>query len=397
MKQKIAIITYSLGGAGAERIAANLLNNLDREKYDIHLVMMNTDIEYPIREDQVIHYIEKSFRYEKEWLKFIKIPWLAFKFARYCNKEKISLVLAIMNRPNLIASMAKLFGIKAKVLISERCYTPYTYNKDSLTGKIKYWLLKWAYPKADAILPNSMGTVEALKNYYHIKSDYYVVKNPTDIGRIKKLMVEIPPVSIDDQVFKFIYVATFREEKNQDLIVNAVAKIPGNHYKVIFVGKGSTLQKVIEKVKRLGLDNRIQFIDFTGNPYMYMKRADCFILSSYSEGFPNVLIESMACGLPIISVDCKTGPRELLAPETPINTVVPDGSFEIAKYGILTAPASIPSMVAAMNYALQNREIMNAYKEIIVTKANDFEIETVCQEFSAIFSSYLNKKIHAVG
>ncbi|MEO6404101.1 MAG: glycosyltransferase [Ferruginibacter sp.] len=397
MKEKIAILTYSLAGAGAERIASNLLNNLDRKKYDIHLVMMNTEIEYAIRKDQVIHYIEKSYRYEKEWLKFIKIPWLAYKFARYCNREKISLVLAIMNRPNLIAAMAKLFGIKAKVLISERCYTPYTYNKNSLAGKIKYSLLKWAYPKADAILPNSKGTVEALENYYHIKSHYYVVKNPTDIGRIKKLMQETPPVFMDDQRFKFIYVGTFREEKNQDLLVDAVAKMPGDNYKLIFVGKGPTLKKVVGKVKKLGLENRIQFIDFTENPYMYMKRADCFILSSYSEGFPNVLIESMACGLPIISVDCKTGPRELLAPNTSINTVVAEGKFEIAEYGILTAPASVPSMIAAMKWALDNKETMNAYKESIVSKADDFEIEKVCQEFSAIFDSYLNKKIHAVG
>jgi N-acetylgalactosamine-N,N'-diacetylbacillosaminyl-diphospho-undecaprenol 4-alpha-N-acetylgalactosaminyltransferase len=392
MKEKIAILTYSLAGAGAERIAANLLNHLDSERYDIHLVMMNTEIEYTICPDQVIHYIEKSNRYEKEWLKFIKIPWLSYKFARYCNKEKIPLVLAIMNRPNLIASMAKMFGIKAKVLISERCYTPYTYNKDSFAGTIKYHLLKWIYPKADAILPNSLGTVEALKNYFQIKSQYFVVKNPTDMQRIKALMHENTPVQMDNERFKFLYVATFREEKNQDLLVDAVAQMLEEDFQLVFIGKGPTLNRIQEKVKNLGVGHKIMFIDFTPNPYMYMKRADCFLLSSFSEGFPNVLIESMACGLPIISVDCKTGPRELLAPRTPVNTVVQEDCFEIAEYGILTAPASVPSMVKAMKWALGNKETLKAYKCSIVNKANDFEIEKVCHEFSAIFDSYLKKK-----
>ncbi|HNP54719.1 MAG TPA: hypothetical protein PKK69_08870, partial [Ferruginibacter sp.] len=123
MRPKIVILTYSLGGAGAERVVANLLNGLDRSRYDVRLVLMNNEIEYVIPEGLPIHYIEQSNRYENEYLKFVKLPLLAYRFARYCQSEKIDLVLSVMNRPNLIATMARRFGLKSKVLISERCYS----------------------------------------------------------------------------------------------------------------------------------------------------------------------------------------------------------------------------------------------------------------------------------
>lgn len=391
MKEKIVIFTYSLGGAGAERVVANLVNNLDRNKYDIHLVLMNSEIEYEIPADQKIHYIEKSDRYENEFLKFIKLPLLAYRLAKYVNKEKASLVLAVMSRPNLVAGMSKTFGIRSKVLISERCYTPDIYKGNSFVGKIKVALLKYCYPKADGILPNSKGAIEALQKMYHVKSEYTHVKNPTDIAKIKRLAA-IPLLNeMDFKRFTFINVATFRDEKNQDLLVDAAALLKEMDFQLILVGKGESLERIKQKVSSLQLNDKVSFIDFTDNPYQYMSRSDCFLLSSLTEGFPNVLIESLACGLPILSVDCKSGPRELLAPSTKIDTEIPSNEFEIAEYGILCANNCIPSLAGAMKWVLENRDKLNEYKQKGIERANDFEIKKVCDEFSLIFDSYLKK------
>ncbi|MEO7523510.1 MAG: glycosyltransferase [Ferruginibacter sp.] len=393
MKKKIVILTYSLGGAGAERVVANLLNHLNRDKYDIHLVLMNTDIEYEIFADQKIHFIEKSDRYENEFKKFIKLPGLAYRFAKYCRKQEIEMVLAVMSRPNLIATMSGLFGNKSKVLISERCYTPFTYNNDTITGRIKVAMLKWLYPKADCILPNSRGTVEALKTFYNVKSDFIPVKNPTDIQRIKTLAAEPIPEGrhIDPNKFTFINVATFRPEKNQELLIDAIALIKELDFQLILIGKGETLELIRQKVDTLGLSDKVIFINFTTNPYHYMAVSDCFLLSSMSEGFPNVLIESMVCGLPILSVDCKTGPREILAPGTDLNSNIASDKFEVAEFGILCANNNKTSLAAAMKWILENPAKLNVYKEKGIRKANDFEIKNVCDEFSVIFDTYLKK------
>ena len=388
MKKKIVIFTYSIGGAGAEKVAANLFNNLSKDKYDIRLVLMNTMIEYSISTEQKIHFIEKSNMFEGEWKKFIKLPVLAIKFAKYCNENEIELVLSLMSRPNIIAGLSKVFGIKAKVLISERCYTPCIYTTKTFTGKIKAAVLKFAYRRADAILPNSKGTAEALQSHFNIQSQYRVVKNPTDIKAINTLKLLPADKILDENKFTFITVAAFREEKNHRLLISAVEEIRNLDFRLLLIGKGPELEPIKTMVKKLKIDHKVIFINFTDNPYKYMQRADCFLLSSFSEGFPNVLIESMVCGLPIISVDCKTGPRELLAPGSSLNTVIKEGDFEIAEFGILTAPLSKISMANAMKWALLNPQELKNYKEKIVLKANDFEINEVLKEFSEIFDSY---------
>ena len=390
MRKKIGIFTYSLGGGGAERTVANLLNHLDKEKYDIHLVLMNTDIEYAIPQNQIIHFIEKSNRFENDIWKLLKLPFLASRFAQYCKKEKIELVFAVMNRPNMIATMAKWFGMKSQVLISEQFYTPYLYNNSSLGARFKTWLLKKLYKKADCILPNSRGTKEALENDFNIHTDYEVIKNPTDIDMIQKLRYE-DSVDVLLDKFTFVNVAAFRAEKNHDLLINAVDMLRHRDFQVLFIGKGFLLNQLKEKVKRKGLENKIIFVPYADNPFKYLSRCNCFLLSSLGEGFPNILIESMVCGLPIISVDCKTGPRELLAPSSSLDTVIAEDSFEIAQYGILCAVNSVNSLKSAMNWVLDNPENLKDYKEKIVEKANEFDIEKITTSLSATFDKYLKK------
>jgi N-acetylgalactosamine-N,N'-diacetylbacillosaminyl-diphospho-undecaprenol 4-alpha-N-acetylgalactosaminyltransferase len=238
-------------------------------------------------------------------------------------------------------------------------------------------------------LPNSRGAAEALQSIYHVKSDFIPVKNPTDIEKIKKLAAIPLEENIRFDKFTFIHVGTFRDEKNQDLIVEALPGIRELNFQLIMVGKGEGLDRFKHKVQALGFDENVIFINFTENPYQYMARSNCFLLTSLTEGFPNVLIESMVCGLPIISVDCKTGPREILAPSTSLSTVIPPGKFEIAEYGILSVNNSTESLAAAMKWALENPGQLNAYKEKGIEKANAFEIKKVCNEFSEIFDRYL--------
>ncbi len=392
MRKKIAIITYSLCGGGAERTVANLLKYLDKDKYETHLVLMNSDIDYEIPENQIIHYIEKSDRFESEWRKLVKLPMLAYRFAKYCKANQIEMVFSVMNRPNMVTTMARSFGLKAQLLISERFYTPYFYNNDSMAGRFKTWLLKKCYRKADCILPNSEGTRDALQNMFDINTEYKVIKNPTNVESILTRRFEEVTDSIDFNKFTFVDVAAFRDEKNHALLIDAVADIRNRDFQLLLIGKGILLNAMKEKVARLGLQDKILFLPFADNPFKYLHRSNCFISSSLTEGFPNILIESMICGLPVIAADCKTGPRELLAPDTAINKVIAAGEIEIAKYGLLCAINSKASLVAAMNWALDNPEQLKLYKEKGLEKAGDYDYKKVIAEVSATFDHYLAKK-----
>lgn len=395
MRKKIVIFTYSLEGGGAERTVANLLGSLDRTRYEIHLVLMNTNIAYSIPNDQIVHFIEKSNQYELDIWKLIKLPFLASRLSKYCKAQNIELVFSLMNRPNMVATMAKSFGLKAKVLISERFYTPYFYNTKTLAGKFKTWLLKKCYSRADCILPNSQGTIEALQNEMNISTNYKLIKNTTDLRAISKLKLETVADHVDFGKFTFVNVSAFRAEKNHDLLIDSVDKLRDRNFQLLLIGKGYMFDQLNEKVKRLGLEMKILFIPYAENPFKYLYRSSCFLLSSFGEGFPNILIESMACGLPVISVDCKTGPRELLAPGTDLNTVIAQGTFEIAKYGVLCETNSTTSFVAAMNWAMDNPQSLNNYKSIIGEKAMEFDIKKVTEDLSKTFDQYLESPVKA--
>lgn len=382
-KRKIAIFTYSLLGGGAERVVSNLLLGLEKD-FDIHLILMNDIIDYPIPKNQKIHYIENSNMYESEWKKFAKIPMLAWRLKNYCNQEKIELVLAVMNRPNYIASLAKKIGIKSNVYISERFYTPFFCNNNSFSGKIKSFLVRNLYPLADKLLPNSKGTALALKDIFHVNIPMTVVKNPVDIDNIRNKMNE----EVDDvkfESFTFVCLAAFRFEKNHEMLIDAFAQLKGMSCKLLLIGKGILKATIQQKVDSLGLNEQVQFVEFTRNPYKYLAKSQCFILPSNSEGFPNVLLESMACELPIIATDCRTGPRELLHPKTDAGIELKSG-IEKGQYGILTTPNNASSMAEAMELVMKNPEILDAYKSLLLSRAKEFDRATVIDEFRKILN-----------
>jgi N-acetylgalactosamine-N,N'-diacetylbacillosaminyl-diphospho-undecaprenol 4-alpha-N-acetylgalactosaminyltransferase len=373
-------------GGGAERTVSNLINGL-HEEFDVTLVLMNKTIDYTIPINQKIEFIEQSNVSELEAIKLLKIPYLAYKFARYCNKNSIEVVLSVMNRPNYVATMAKIFGLKSKVLISEQFYTPYFCNNQTFAGKVKSYLLKNLYPKADLILPNSKSTETALKNNFNIQTAYQVIKNPTNIEHILKKQHELVE-DISFEHFTFVKVAAFREEKNHHLLLNAFKELKGEKCQLLLIGKGKLKPEIQSKVQELGLEDQVKFIEFTINPYKYLSKAHCFVMSSNGEGFPNVLIEAMACSLPIISVDCHSGPRELLAPSSDFNIQITEG-IEFAEYGILVPVKNELFLSLAMKEVFNNNNLLEDYRSKLVERAKLFDQEVVIADFKKIIKNIL--------
>lgn len=103
--------------------------------------------------------------------------------------------------------------------------------------------------------------------------------------------------------------------------------------RLVLVGKGTLESRIMTKVNKLGLANKVLIVPYTSNPFMYMNKAKIFVLNSYYEGFGNVLLEAMACNVPIISTDCKSGPREIITGDFNYNNGT--NEIEIFERGIL--------------------------------------------------------------
>jgi N-acetylgalactosamine-N,N'-diacetylbacillosaminyl-diphospho-undecaprenol 4-alpha-N-acetylgalactosaminyltransferase len=374
MKKKLSILIYSLAGGGAERVVSILLHEL-KTQYEITLFLMNPTIVYEIPNDTKIIYLENSMPHESGIKKLLKLPWLAWKYKKL-NKSDIS--FSFMNRPNYVNALAKIFGMKAKIILSERIAPSQEYPSNGLKDKISRFLIKTLYSKSDLIIPNAQEIKYDLSKNFHLSNTIHVINNPIDIEKIAHLQEEDATL----KSFSFITVGRFFEQKNHMLLLEAIKNVDAKLY---IIGDGILREKLEHKIKIDNLENKVFLLGKQENPYKYLSKADCFVLSSDYEGFPNVLLEALACGLPIISTDCPSGPREILAPKTnPIIHVTTN--IELAKFGVLTPVGDIECMREAMQFIINNPDQKEYYKNNAKIRASDFSKEHIIKQFTELLA-----------
>jgi len=305
--QKLAIFIYSLGSGGAERVVATLIPLLSL-KFQVHLILMNDKISYTLSACKV-HYLEHSKADEKAFLKFIKLPFLALKYKKLCRDLNIDVQFVFLNRPNYIALLARIFGLKARLVINE-CTTPsIMYANKSLNSFINKVLIKTLYPKADLILANSKGNYEDLLHNFNIKH-CELLYNAIDLEKITQQSKEA--IDLKD---KFILsVGRLDEGKNHKLLIKAFYRMHTD-LKLVILGEGVLENELKELINSLNLKDKVLLLGFDSNPYKYMSKCEFFAFASKFEGFSNVLIEALACGCAVLSSDHKSGARELLKDE----------------------------------------------------------------------------------
>ena len=144
---------------------------------------------------------------------------------------------------------------------------------------------------------------------------------------------------------------------------------------LLLLGDGPERADLESTAVGLGLKDSIHFPGMVANPFTYVSKADFLISASESESFSNVIAEALACQTPVISTDCVSGPREILAPDTPTQKKLKRGEIEFAKYGILVPVNDSETMAAAIQNLLINPSMLLNYSENGIHRAMDFEKE----------------------
>ena len=384
-KPKIIIFINSLSSGGAERVVSHLLWNL-KDDFEIHLAVYCKIIDFEIPSEVKIFDLKQSIT-ANDFIVFLKIPLLAHKIHRYCKKNNIHTSVAFLNRPCYInAVMRYLFGFKGRIVMCQRTHqTSLLSIKSQLYRAISKTLVRFAYKRADLVLANSYVMKADLVDNFKITTPIRVIHNPINLGHIKK-MSDMPVLfSFSKDIFYFVSVGGFRKEKNIALMIEAFFRLRHLPVQLLLIGAGTQELYLKEKTSALNLDAKITFIGFDSNPYKYVKKCDCFVLSSFVEGFPNVLLEALALEKPVISTDCKSGPREILAPGTDIHYETTT-NIEIAEYGVLTPPNDVVMLAAAMIKMYEDKALREQYISRGLNKAREFDVEEIKQFFHVAFS-----------
>lgn len=304
--------TLSIGGA--ERVVSNLSLNINKNiEKNILIFGENSRIDYPYGGKLV--YLDKSK--STNILTKIKIIRDRISSIKKIKKSKqCTTTISFLEYPNLINTLTSKSG---KSIVSVRNHMS---TKHSTGIKSKLWnvTIKYLYPRADLIISVSEEIKRDLIENYKINPDKIkVIYNSYDIEKINRLAKEEVEYEYKE-IFNnpvIITVGRLNKQKGQWHLIRAFSEVKKQipNAKLVVLGEGNLENYLRELAKGLNIDKDVHFLGFQKNPFKFIAKSKIFVLSSFHEGFPNALAEAMACGIPVISSDCLSGPREILAPD----------------------------------------------------------------------------------
>lgn len=389
-ERNVYFLINSLAGGGAERVVVNLSKFLPIRK----IFLLERDVQYET--NLPLEFISNHNKEKNPILKTLFIPLYVKSLANAINTG--DLVVSFLERSNFVNVLSKTLR-PHKAVISVRI------TEDEFRGlkSINKQLMKFFYPKADLVIAVSKGVAQYLEEKYKVPKDKLaIIYNPVDVEKIQALVKE--PTEIDFNPY-IITVGRLTEAKGQWFLLKVFKEVKKMfpELKLLIFGDGelnSYLVNFSESIglktylwnrDRLMLDYDVYFMGFSKNPFKYISKAQAFLLTSLWEGFPNALIEALACGVCVISSDCKSGPREILAPDTDFRFQTREPEF--AKYGILMPVFEednqeiVRAWVETIKRVLTDEGLRERYSKVGPKRAEDFRIEKIVDEWRRILSA----------
>lgn len=372
---RLGILIYSLSGGGAERVVSYLVSYCVKNNIDVHLILMNPTIKYDIPESTKIHYIETSEPNESGVMKALKIPVLAYKYAKLVKKLKLTHSLSFLTRPSFINVLAsKLTSHKFKVITNERAFPSLQYSYKGFQSSFNKKLIKSLYKKSDLVISNSYGNASDLVDNFEVPtSKMKVIHNPIDLEKISN--TEANHTLFNTDKFNIITLGRLDIGKNHEMLIRAIHQLQNPLLRLYIFGVGDMQETLEQLIEELDVKDQVKLMGFNSNPYQYLKTANLFIFGSNHEGFPNVLLEAMACGLPILSTNCQSGPSEIMELKTPKNDIM------ITDYGILVPVKNTELMAKGINHFVTNNNYIEDCKTNSKSRIKDFEKDTILKQY----------------
>jgi len=222
--------------------------------------------------------------------------------------DQDAVILSTGTGTNLLACAARLFARRgARLVIREAC------SSKNSTSRIISLLKRLLYPRADGMIGVSDGVAEELKALAGKRQPIASIPNPVDALRLNALAAMPDGMLVDFQHTFILTVGRLVPQKNTALLIDAFARIEKSvDEHLVIIGAGPFESQLRSQIAGYGLDAKIHLLGEISNPQPWFKRASAFVLSSDSEGYPNVLLEALVHNLPVISTNCDFGPRQIL-------------------------------------------------------------------------------------
>ena len=298
MKKKIVFFMANLVSGGAERVTVNIIKQLDKNRFDIFLVMVSKE---GVFLEEIPTYVKIINLNAKKTLFSI------FKFRKAIQNIQPNIIYSTMTHTS-IAQYLALLGIKDKPFIVLRNATsPKLLAQEGGHKKSWRFLFKRAYQSADRILAQTPEMKEEIVEYYRVspeKVDIFI--NPINEDEINNKINNIQN-PFNKEKINVVAAGRLTYAKAFDVLLDAFALVikEDNKFVLHIIGRDDGEKELLlKKQKELNLEKNVNFLGFQSNPYRFFYFSDLFVLSSRREGLPNALLENLYLKKPVISTKC---------------------------------------------------------------------------------------------
>lgn len=400
---KVGILIHCLEQGGAQSMVLRIFDSFDAAGIDSYLITIDRNREIPLpfdrdRQAYLNRRVIQLSNSDVHWntpRKVLIAPYQWIRLSGIVKKLGISIILSFMERANILNLLTPL---PRRKIISVRKHASMALLAKS---PLKRGLIIHLYPrllrKAERINFNSREAAEDFRHLFHLKKERIsVIYNYCDIEHLSALAKDDIPYKFQGIFNGPLVITSGRliHAKGHLHLLRAFKEVLRNHpnVKLVILGDGPLEGSLRLLAKQLHIDDRVLMPGFQANPFSWIARADVFVLPSLAEGFPNALMEAMALGLPVISTDCPSGPREMLAPETdPKNKTQ---HLEYAPYGLLIPPldgkmygADEPLssqellLSESIDIMLRDNELRHRYSKAARLRAGEFSPEKIIPQW----------------
>jgi glycosyltransferase involved in cell wall biosynthesis len=360
MTKKIAFFLPALDGGGAERVFVTLANSLANHGYQVDFVLSNAQGNYLSALDSKIKIIDLGRQHVVA--SFVGL-------GRYLRAHKPEIILSGLSNANAAVLVAtRIFLPSCKTIITQHVnWSQVLTHHPTLKERAVYQLSKILYPLATQIVAVSNGIANEIKKMRNVyPGKIQCIYNPVVTPELLELSEQPPshPWLLNKDEPVLIGVGRLVEQKDFETLIRAYYRVQKQiTCKLLILGEGPERQKLENLVQELDLTSKIDLPGFASNPYTNMTHSDLFVLSSQFEGLPTVLIEAMACGCPLVSTDCDSGPDEIL---------------DNGRYGALVPVGDVSAMTQAIIQSLQNPP----EKELLRKRAQLYSVENATRAYT---------------
>lgn len=309
---QVLFLIPTLSGGGAERVIVTLLRHLDRSKFRLALAVLNTrDAVFLDDVPEDVEFIDLGFaRLRYAVPKIVRLIWKRRPEVVFSTLGYLNLALAIIRPllPHGVRYIARETAVVSEKLRDDPCWPLWRWAYRRFYGRFDKVVCQSRYMRNDLVenfaLPPHKGVV---------------INNPVDTERIRRLAAEPLVTGFErtdgeggNSPIHLIAAGRLSPEKGFDLLIKALALCGNARLRITILGEGP-LRGDLERLARdKGVAQQVRFAGFQKNPYPFFAQADAFVLSSRHEAFPNVVLEALACGTPVLATPAPGGVREIL-------------------------------------------------------------------------------------